>query len=136
MLKSFITLLILLFAQSKPLLAETWIKVATFYKDGGIKYDRWIDVKSIVQRGDWVYANMKLKSDRGKGISPIKINCKERVFQYADYPNSKWERKQNGIWKAAGKEYDSPGKEGAYDLLCKEYRRSSNLPFFRKIFSD
>ena len=136
MLKRFISILILIFAQSKPLLAETWIKVATFYQDGGIKYDRWIDVKSIVENGDWVYANMKLKSDRGGSISPIKINCKEGIFQYADYPNSKWERKQNGFWKAADKEYKSPGQEGAYDLLCKELRRSSNFPFLKHLFSD
>ena len=128
-------MLILLFAQSTPLLAETWIKVATFYIEG-IKYDRWIDVKSIVERGDWVYANMKLKSDRGGSISPIKINCKEGFFQYADFPNSKWERKQNGFWEAAGKEDKSPGKEGAYDLLCKESRRSSNFPFLKNLFSD
>ena len=144
-------MLILFFAQSTPVLAETWIEVA-YWREDGKRYVRWIDAMSIVERGNWIYANMKLKSDVGGSVQPIKINCKKGIFGYAGLSSLGLEfagmssleffREKNGYWIAdyeigtEDKATKSPGKEGTYNFLCKESKVGFKFPFINNLISN
>ena len=129
--------------------AETWTQISNFY-EGRRNLIRWIDVKSIVKNGDWVYANMQ----RGSGFNyelrstpnSVKVNCKKTIFKDERQYNSFFsKRNKKGLWEtipddvhtSVGKKnyetlkaidpdffraVEDPTAEGAYQLLCKKWK--------------
>ena len=120
-MKRYLFPLIIFFSQSTPVLSETWIYVTGYYEDGGKRYERFIDVSSIVKNGNWRYANMKFTSPRGENTAGIRVNCKNLIFGY-DVIEVTRSKKNYWVKDDGGKSAFSKVAEGSLNFLCKKWQ--------------
>ena len=144
-MKRYLFPLIILLSQSIPVLSETWIYITGYYEDG-IRFNRYIDISSVYEKGSWKYANMKRTMDDSEINVGIRLNCKQGIFlnpiSDPDYNTVYFiqvRRIKNNYWVTDGmgikrdkfvlektlpglsekKSLHNPEAEGSYKLLCK-----------------
>ena len=119
-MKKYLFPLIIFFSQSTPVLSETWVYVTGYYEDG-IRYERFIDVSSIVKNGNWRYANIKFTSPRGESTAGIRVNCKNLIFGF-DVIEVTRSKKNYWVDDDGGKSAFSKVAEGSLNFLCKKWQ--------------
>ena len=137
------SILMILFGQSKPTLGENWATYSSIYNDFfGTEIVKLLDLDSIVKKDNFIYVNTSGSLVR-KRTEKNRVNCRKKTIQfvakspYVQSQSPPYKRVKKGVWsyptfdsydwdsdgnKGPRKQTTTAGLEPLYQFLCKGKR--------------